>query len=231
MKSSLHSLIPFFPFFYKCQFRRLDSAQFLCSQAHIPAAGVSKLDSVQLLCSQAHTLPAGVSNSTQFNSSAPKLLSRQPGVSKLDSIQFLCSQAHIPAGRCLQTGLSSIPLFPSSYPGRLASRNSTQFNSSAPKLISRQADVSKLDSVQFLCSQAHTPAGWCLGTLVIILNWILPYKILHERRRKHRLSILGKVCLLCHCIATKLIRLLLAAAGMCLPSHYLAMNVCSDFTI
>jgi hypothetical protein len=37
MKSSLHSLIPFLPLFCNCQFRRLDSIQFLCSQAHIQA--------------------------------------------------------------------------------------------------------------------------------------------------------------------------------------------------
>jgi hypothetical protein len=61
----------------------------------------------------------------------------------LDSIQFLWSQAHITAGWRPETRLNSIP---SSYPGRLASRNSTQYNSSAPKLISRQAGVPKLDS-------------------------------------------------------------------------------------
>jgi hypothetical protein len=37
MKSSFHSLIPFLPLFCSCQFRRLDSIQFLCSQAHILA--------------------------------------------------------------------------------------------------------------------------------------------------------------------------------------------------
>jgi hypothetical protein len=37
MKSSFDSLIPFLPLFCSCQFRRLDSIQFLCSQAHIPA--------------------------------------------------------------------------------------------------------------------------------------------------------------------------------------------------
>jgi hypothetical protein len=37
MKSSLHRLIHFFPLFCNCQFRRLDSIQFLCSQVHIPA--------------------------------------------------------------------------------------------------------------------------------------------------------------------------------------------------
>jgi hypothetical protein len=34
MKSSFHSLIPFLPIFCNCQFRRLDSVQFLCSQAY-----------------------------------------------------------------------------------------------------------------------------------------------------------------------------------------------------
>jgi hypothetical protein len=37
MKSSFPSLIHFLPLFCSCQFRRFDSIQFLCSQAHIPA--------------------------------------------------------------------------------------------------------------------------------------------------------------------------------------------------
>jgi hypothetical protein len=37
MKSSSHSLTPFLPLYCSCQFRRLDSVQILCSQAHIPA--------------------------------------------------------------------------------------------------------------------------------------------------------------------------------------------------
>jgi hypothetical protein len=37
MKSSFHSLIPSLPLFCSCQFRRLDSIQFLCTQVHIPA--------------------------------------------------------------------------------------------------------------------------------------------------------------------------------------------------
>jgi hypothetical protein len=37
MKSSFHRLIPFLPLFCNCHFRRLDSIQLLCSQAHIPA--------------------------------------------------------------------------------------------------------------------------------------------------------------------------------------------------
>jgi hypothetical protein len=37
MKFSFHRLIPLLPLFCNCQFRRLDSIQFLSSQAHIPA--------------------------------------------------------------------------------------------------------------------------------------------------------------------------------------------------
>jgi hypothetical protein len=37
MKSSCHSLIPLLPLFCNCQLQRLDSIQFLCSRAHIPA--------------------------------------------------------------------------------------------------------------------------------------------------------------------------------------------------
>jgi hypothetical protein len=49
MKSSFHSLIPFLPLFCNCQFRRLDSVQFLCSQAHVLAGWRLELDSVLIL--------------------------------------------------------------------------------------------------------------------------------------------------------------------------------------
>jgi hypothetical protein len=45
MKYSLQPIIYFLPLFCNCQFRRLDSIQILCSQAHVPAGSVSKLDS------------------------------------------------------------------------------------------------------------------------------------------------------------------------------------------
>jgi hypothetical protein len=49
MKSSFHSRIPFLPLFCNCQFRRLDSIQFLCSQAHILAGWLLEaLDDCQL---------------------------------------------------------------------------------------------------------------------------------------------------------------------------------------
>jgi hypothetical protein len=47
MKSSLHRLIHVLPLFCNCQFRRIDSVQFLSSQAHTPAGGVLQLDSIR----------------------------------------------------------------------------------------------------------------------------------------------------------------------------------------
>jgi hypothetical protein len=85
----------------------------------------------------------------------------------------------------------------------------TQFNSSAPNLISWQAGVSKLGSPQ-LNSSLHGPRG------------------------KHSLFIVGKACLQRRCIATEVTRFLLAyllLRGICLPSRCLRVNVYSDFTI
>jgi hypothetical protein len=98
MKSSLHSQIPF----CNCQFSSIPLLQ-----AHILAGWPLEtgLSSIPLL--QAHIL-AGWRLETQ-----------------LSSIPLL--QAHILAGWRLETELSSISLLSSSYPGRLASRNSTQF--------------------------------------------------------------------------------------------------------
>jgi hypothetical protein len=155
---------------------------------HLPIPK-TRLSSIPLLPSS-HPDRLASRNSTQFNSSAPKLTSWRAGVSKLDSVQFLCSQAHILAGWRLETRLSSILLLPSSHPG-----------------------VSKLDSVQFLCSQAHILAGWCLETRlssIALLPSSHPGRLasrnstqffstelfitttLHGPRRKHSLSIVGK---------------------------------------
>jgi hypothetical protein len=48
-KFSFHSLLPLLSLFCNCQFRRLDSFQFLCSQVISRQVGVSKLDSIQLI--------------------------------------------------------------------------------------------------------------------------------------------------------------------------------------
>jgi hypothetical protein len=45
MKYSFCSLIPFLPLFCNCQFRSLDSVEFLCSQVRNLAGSVSELDS------------------------------------------------------------------------------------------------------------------------------------------------------------------------------------------
>jgi hypothetical protein len=68
------------------------------------------------------------------------------------------------------------------------SKHSTQFNCYAPKLISWQTGVSKLDSARLL---------FFITTL-------------HGPRRKHIFSIVGKVCLQRRCIATEITRFLLA---------------------
>jgi hypothetical protein len=44
----LHRIIPFLSLFCNCQRRRLDSIQFLCSQAHVLAGGVSQLYNTSL---------------------------------------------------------------------------------------------------------------------------------------------------------------------------------------
>jgi hypothetical protein len=143
MKPSLHSLIPFLPLLLN----------------HL------RLPSLSVLCCNCQ-----LRNSTQFYSSAPKLISWQAGLSKLDTVLLLCSQARTLAGWPLETRLSSAPLLPSSYPGRLASRNSTQFYSSAPKIVPLKAGLSKLDSVILLCSQAHILAGWPLETQTTLVR-------------------------------------------------------------
>jgi hypothetical protein len=51
LKSYFHILIPFLPLFCNYQFRRLDSLQFLCSQAHIPAGWCLETRLSTLCCS------------------------------------------------------------------------------------------------------------------------------------------------------------------------------------
>jgi hypothetical protein len=63
---------------------------------------------------------------------------------------------------------------------------------------------------QFLCSQAHILAGWRLETRVDslrLLNRSLLYNHYVWPRRKHRLSIVEKVCLQRCCIATEVTQL------------------------
>jgi hypothetical protein len=77
----------------------------------------------------------------------------------------------------------------------------------------------RLDSIQFLNSQAHIPADWRLETR---LHWTAStahffITTLHGPRRKHIHSVIGKVCLQRRCIATEVTRLFLAYS---LPLEY-----------
>jgi hypothetical protein len=86
----------------------------------------------------------------------------------------------------------------------------TQFNSSALKLISWQAGASKLDSTELFFITA-----------------------LHGPRRKHSLSCWkGVFTAPLHSERSySIVACVFVAAGMCLPSRCLAMDVCSEFTI
>jgi hypothetical protein len=68
----------------------------------------------------------------------------------------------------------------------------------------------RLDSIQFLCCQAHIPAGWRLETRLTLSTEFFFITILHGPHRKHSFSIVKKAFLQRRCIATEVIRLLLA---------------------
>jgi hypothetical protein len=78
-----------------------------------------------------------------------------------------------------------------------------------------QLPTPETHSIQFTCSQAHVPAGWRLETRLDSAELFF-ITTLRGPRRKHSLSIVACVFI---------------AAGICLRSRCLAMNVYSDFTI
>jgi hypothetical protein len=89
-----------------------------------------------------------------------------------------------------------IPLLPGSYPDRLTSRNSTNSN--------------KSQSQRYVTTDGQPASlSW-----IFFAIFIAP---LHERRRKHSLSIVEKLRLQGRCISTEVIRLLLAYS---LPWEY-----------
>jgi hypothetical protein len=95
------------------------------------------------------------------------------------------------------TRLNSIPLLPSSYPGRLASRNSTHHSTTTLSTTTYSNDL--------LCP------------------FITPR---HGSRRKHNLSVVEKACLLIRCLTMNIILLrAYASAGMCLASRCLAVGL------
>jgi hypothetical protein len=79
----------------------------------------------------------------------------------------------------------------------------------------------RLDSIQFLFSQTHIPAGWRLETRLYSNDLICPFRTSrHGPRRKHTLSTVGKAWYS-----------IVAWVFVCLPSRCLARTVYSDFTI
>jgi hypothetical protein len=79
-----------------------------------------------------------------------------------------------------------------------------QLNSSAPKLISWQAGVWKLDYILLLPT----------SELFLITTF-------HGPRRKHGLSIVGEACSQLRCLAIDVLLL----RALCLPSRCLAMDL------
>jgi hypothetical protein len=100
------------------------------------------------------------------------------------------------------------------YSAAANSEDSTEFNSSAPKLISRQAGVSKLDSPlsSLLCTTL------CCRTLL--------YNHFTRTSRKTPSYIVKEACLLTRCLAMDALLLrAYAFVGMCSPSRCLAMGL------
>jgi hypothetical protein len=92
----------------------------------------------------------------------------------------------------------------------------------------------RLDSIQFLCSQAHIPAGWRLETRLTLLNWTLLYNNFVRTTQKTQ----PPYCLedvftapLHSSGSYSIVICVFVAAEICLLSHCPAMNIYSDFTI
>jgi hypothetical protein len=86
-----------------------------------------------------------------------------------------------------------------------------------------------LDSIQFLCSQAHILAGWRLETQLTLPNWTLLCNHFARTMQK-RQPLYCWEGVLCNG-SYSIVAYLFVVAGMCLLSHCLAMNIYSDFAI
>jgi hypothetical protein len=116
-----------------------------------------------------------------------------------------------------------LPLFCSCQFRRL---DTVQFNSSAPKLISREAGLSKLDF------SLHAT------TRLLLFYRTLPYNHSTRTPRKTLYSIVERAFLLTRFLTLEVPLLSeFACAGMCLPSRCLAMGIhvticyCKDFLL
>jgi hypothetical protein len=92
----------------------------------------------------------------------------------------------------------------------------------------------RIDSVPLLCSQAHILAGWSLETRLTLLNWTFICNHFARATRKTRPLYCWEGVFAASLYSNgsySIAVCVFVAAGMCLPSRCLAMNMYSDFTI
>jgi hypothetical protein len=111
----------------------------------------------------------------------------------------------------------------------------SSFNSLIPFLpLFCNCQFRRLDSIQFLCSHAHISAGWRLETRnSTLFNWTFLYNSFARTTQKTQPLYFweGVFTALLHKNGSySIVACVFVAAGMCLPSRCLAMNVYSDFT-
>jgi hypothetical protein len=94
--------------------------------------------------------------------------------------------------------------------------------------------LQRLDSKQFLCSQAHILADWPLETRLTLFNWTLLYNHFAQTTQKTQLLSCWEGVFTAPLHSNRsysIVACAFVASGMCLPSRCLAMIVYSDFTI
>jgi hypothetical protein len=103
MKFLFHSLIYFLPLFCNCQFRSLDSIQFLSSQAHIPAGWRLETRPTQLNSSLKAFCTDHAENTASILKQVCLLISRL-AIDVLLLFEFACAVICLPS-RCLATDI------------------------------------------------------------------------------------------------------------------------------
>jgi hypothetical protein len=92
----------------------------------------------------------------------------------------------------------------------------------------------RLNSIQFLCSEAHILPGWHLETQLTLLNWTLLYNHFAWTTQKTQPLCCWEGMFIAPLHSNKSysnVACVFLAAGMCLLSSCLAMDISSDFTI
>jgi hypothetical protein len=105
-------------------------------------------------------------------------------------------------------------LIPFHYSATANSEDSTEFNSSAPKLTSWQAGISKLDSVLHNCILLYNNFARTTQKTQLFYCWEEVFTApLHSNG------------------SYSIVTCVFVAAGMCLPSRCVAINIYSEFSI